>query len=101
MMFYGKNFGSVRVVSIVLRRRLLALRVSVKCQDNISRWKGGKRGYDAGKGVKGRKRHLIVDTLGFLLAVVIRSDIDERKGAAFVLARLNKFRADYPYLKVS
>lgn len=62
---------------------------------------GGQRGYDAGKGVKGRKRHLIVDTLGFLLAVVVhRADIDERKGALFVLNRLNKFRADYPWLKV-
>lgn len=62
---------------------------------------GGQRGYDAGKGVKGRKRHLIVDTLGLLLAVVVhRADIDERKGAKFVLARLYKFRSDYPRLNV-
>ncbi len=31
---------------------------------------GGERGYDAGKKVKGRKRHILVDTLGLLLAVV-------------------------------
>jgi putative transposase len=62
---------------------------------------GGQRGYDAGKHVKGRKRHIIVDTLGLLLAVVVhRADIDERRGAGFVLARLNKFRADFPRLKV-
>ncbi|MFT5581146.1 MAG: putative transposase [Spirosomataceae bacterium] len=61
----------------------------------------GQRGYDAGKSVKGRKRQLIVDTLGFLLALVVhRADINERKGAIFVLARLNKSRADYPFLKV-
>jgi len=31
----------------------------------------GPRGYDAGKKVNGRKRHLLVDTLGLLLAVVV------------------------------
>jgi putative transposase len=72
------------------------------CNENLkTTLVGGQRGYDAGKGVKGRKRHLIVDTFGFLLAVVVhRADIDERRGAVFVLARLNKFRADYPWLKV-
>jgi putative transposase len=33
----------------------------------------GVRGYDAGKKVKGRKRHLLVDTLGLLLVVVVTS----------------------------
>jgi len=32
---------------------------------------GGPKGYDAGKKVKGRKRHVVTDTLGLLLAVVI------------------------------
>jgi putative transposase len=32
---------------------------------------GGPRGYDAGKKVKGRKRHILVDTLGLLLVVVV------------------------------
>lgn len=42
---------------------------------------GGQRGYDAAKHVKGRKRHILVDTLGLLLSVVVhRADIDERKG---------------------
>lgn len=62
---------------------------------------GGQRGYDAGKSVKGRKRHIIVDTLGLLLAVVVhRADIDERRGAGFVLARLNKLRVNFPRLRV-
>jgi putative transposase len=39
-------------------------------------------GYDAGKKIKGRKRHLLVDTLGLLIAVVIHSaDIQDRDGA--------------------
>jgi putative transposase len=62
---------------------------------------GGQRGFDAGKSVKGRKRHIIVDTLGLLLAVVVhRADIDERRGAGFVLARLNKRRVNFPRLSV-
>jgi len=34
---------------------------------------GPERGYDGGKKIKGRKRHLLVDTLGVLLAVLITS----------------------------
>ncbi len=49
----------------------------------------GPRGYDAGKKVKGRKRHLVVDTLGLLLAVVVHTaDLQDRDGARLVLARL-------------
>jgi putative transposase len=50
---------------------------------------GGPRGYDAGKRVKGRKRHIIVDTMGMLLAVVVHSaGIQDRDGAKLVLAKL-------------
>lgn len=38
---------------------------------------GDERGYDAGKKVKGRKRHLIVDTLGMVLAVVVHSAAEQ------------------------
>ena len=34
---------------------------------------GGQRGYDAGKKVSGRKRHIVVDTAGRLLEVVVRA----------------------------
>ena len=34
---------------------------------------GPERGYDGGKRVKGRKRHILVDTLGLLIAVLITS----------------------------
>lgn len=48
--------------------------------------RGGPHGYDAGKRVKGRKRHLVTDTLGLLLAVVIHSaGIADRDGAAATL----------------
>src|SRR5262249_24524428 len=45
----------------------------------------GERGYDAGKKIKGRKRHLLVETLGLILAVVVHSaGIQDRDGAKIV-----------------
>lgn len=58
---------------------------------------GGQRGYDAAKKTKGRKRHLIVDTLGLLMAVAVTSAaLDDAAAAPQVLAKLN--RHDYPRL---
>jgi putative transposase len=49
---------------------------------------GGVRGYDAGKKVKGRKRHILVDTLGLLLVVVAHAaDIQDRDGAKLVFSK--------------
>lgn len=47
---------------------------------------GGVVGYDAGKRIKGRKRHLLVDTLGLVLGVIVTpADCPERDGAQQVL----------------
>jgi putative transposase len=49
----------------------------------------GVRGYDAGKKVNGRKRHILVDTLGLLLAVVVTSAaVSDPAGARLLLRRL-------------
>ena len=50
----------------------------------------GSNGYDAHKNVKGRKRHLLVDTLGLPLSVlyVTPADVQDRAGARFLLAGL-------------
>jgi putative transposase len=46
----------------------------------------GERGYDAAKKTKGIKRHVLVDTLGLLLAVcVTKADVPERQGARRLL----------------
>jgi putative transposase len=51
--------------------------------------KRGPKGFDAGKRVKGRKRHLVVDTLGLIWAVVVHSaGVQDRDGAPLVLAKL-------------
>jgi hypothetical protein len=48
--------------------------------------KRGLRGYDAGKKILGRKRHLLVDTLGLILVAVVHAgDIQDRDGARLVL----------------
>lgn len=50
---------------------------------------GGAVGYDAGKRIKGRKRHLLVDTLGLVLGVVVTpANTTERDGAKAVLLRV-------------
>ncbi|GAK55504.1 transposase IS4 family protein [Candidatus Vecturithrix granuli] len=49
----------------------------------------GERGYDAGKHVNGRKRHLLVDTLSLLLAEVVTvASVQDRDGARLLLSRL-------------
>lgn len=50
---------------------------------------GGERGYAAGKQVKGRKRHILVDTMGNLLKVVVHpANMQDRDGAKWVLTEL-------------
>lgn len=49
----------------------------------------GVRGYDAGKKVLGRKRHLLVDTLGLVMAVVVTAaSVSDPAGARLLFARL-------------
>ncbi|BBL63630.1 hypothetical protein MmazTMA_06070 [Methanosarcina mazei] len=49
----------------------------------------GVRGYDAGKKVKGRKRHILVDTTGLLLMVVVHTaDIQDRDGTRPILEQV-------------
>lgn len=64
---------------------------------SIKSSEGGEAiGYDAGKRVRGRKRHLLVDTLGLLLRVVVHSaSVQDRAGAKLVLTGA---RNRYPLL---
>jgi hypothetical protein len=59
---------------------------------------GGPRGFDSGKQVKGRKRHLLVDTEGFVLRVVVHpANIMDRDGVKLVLHE--SIWADFPRLR--
>lgn len=58
---------------------------------------GGIAGYDAGKMVKGRKRHLLTDTLGFPIFILVHAaDIQDRDGAPDVLKAI---RLRFPWLR--
>lgn len=50
---------------------------------------GGVRGFDGGKKVNGRKRHIVTDTLGFLLAVLVHpANLSDSQQAPHLLKRL-------------
>lgn len=50
----------------------------------------GLRGYDKFKNINGRKRHLLVDTLGLMLAVVVTAaSVQDRDGAKLLFQRIN------------
>jgi putative transposase len=56
------------------------------------------RGYDAGKKINGRKRHILVDTIGMILMVVVHvGSIQDRDGAKLVFERAKTF---FPSLKL-
>jgi putative transposase len=59
---------------------------------------GGEVGYDGGKKIKGRKRHIVVDTMGLLLAVVVTAgNLDDGTHAPKVLEKLTPGK--FPRLK--
>jgi putative transposase len=77
----------------------------IDAQSTRSTAQGGNTGFDAGKKVKGRKRHLVVDTLGLLLAVTVTAaSVQDRDAAELVVAQacakvpgLKKLYADGAY----
>jgi Transposase DDE domain len=70
-------------------------------QERQGRSKGGSgldpQGYGAGKKVNGRKRYILVDTLGLLLSVVVHpASVQDRDGAAAVLRQT---RRQFPFIE--
>lgn len=59
---------------------------------------GGIKGFDAGKKIAGRKRHLVADTLGLPLVLVVHAaDIQDRDGLALACKRIRR-RFPWPRL---
>jgi transposase len=58
---------------------------------------GGPRGYDAGKKINGRNRHILTDTIGLPVGMIVHpADIQDRDGAPAQLARA---RSSFPWLR--
>ena len=98
--FYGWRNGSVYGAIVeALRgptralegRKEYATAAVIDSQSVATTASGGASGYDAGKKVKGRKRHVAVDTIGLPIATVVHTaDIQDRDGALAVIAALTK-----------
>jgi transposase len=58
---------------------------------------GGPRGYDAGKKINGRKRHIVTDTIGLLVGAIVHpANIQDRDGAPALLQSVSK---GFPWMR--
>jgi transposase len=58
---------------------------------------GGPRGYDAAKKIKGRKRHIVTDTIGLMVGATIHpADVQDRDGAPLVIEAIHDL---FPWLR--
>jgi putative transposase len=93
-----RSNGTFDLIHDLLRKKVRAVEkpyaprtsASVDSQSVDTTSGGEQRGRDNAKNVDGRKRHIVVDSMGLLLAVLVTAaDVDDAKAAAQVFARLD------------
>jgi len=91
------NLALVRRARAALGRNVVSSAGVIDSQSAKTTESGGPRGFDCAKRVRGRKRHMVTDTQGFLLAVLVHAaNIQDNHGAVPLLGSL---RESFPKLR--